>query len=104
VERAARIGLCLVAGLSLACSGDDGAERDPSATAEPSGAAPTEWPTAGFDLANSRAIAGGDLSTSTVGELEPRWTARLESLGALGRPHDRGAPDLRRRAHLFTTR
>ena len=44
---------------------------------------PTEWPTAGLDLANSRAVAGGALTKATIDELDERWTTDLESLGSL---------------------
>jgi outer membrane protein assembly factor BamB len=82
VKRAPGIGVLLVALLALACSGDDDNAEAPDRT-EASGTAPTEWPTAGFDLANSRAITGGDLSTSTISRLEEQWSTELESLGAL---------------------
>ena len=45
--------------------------------------APTAWPTAGFDLSNSRAIAGGELGVATIEGLSERWTADVESLGSL---------------------
>ncbi|MET0904018.1 MAG: PQQ-binding-like beta-propeller repeat protein [Acidimicrobiales bacterium] len=82
MKRAASIGLCLVASVGLACTSDDAAE-DTTDRSQSSAPAPTDWPTAGFDLSNSRAIAGGDLTTATVGGLTEQWTADVESLGSL---------------------
>ena len=83
MKRAAGIGLSLVACLGLACTSDGDAAPDreePPESAEPA----TAWPTAGFDLSNSRAIAGGDLHDhdrrGVVGAMDH---GAQESLGTL---------------------
>lgn len=78
----ASLAVSFLATAALACSGNGG-EAAPEPSARPDRAAPTEWPTAGLDLGNTRHVAGGDLSGSTIDGLEERWTAELESLGSL---------------------
>ena len=78
------MGLVAVAVLVLGCTdGDDDATPAPEDAPADATAAPREWPTAGLDLANSRAVVGGDLRTDTVDGLQERWRTDLESLGAL---------------------
>ena len=83
VRRTGVITVVLLAAAVLVCSGDDDADGDASGTPTSTGAAPSEWPTAGFDLANTRSVSGGALDRSTVAELQERWTADVESLGSL---------------------
>jgi len=82
VKRAAGIGLVFVAGVALACTSERGTDEDASEGA-PSAPAAEEWPTAGLDLANSRATMGGRIGRATVDDLEERWTTDLDSLGSL---------------------
>ena len=67
----------------MACTGDDARPQPSTTTTGDAEPAPTEWATAGADLSNSRAVIGGRLRRSAVGDLEERWTADLETLGAL---------------------
>jgi outer membrane protein assembly factor BamB len=75
--------LALAVSASLACTNDGDGPQSASEGQVADGTAPTEWPTAGFDLANSRAISGGDLTTSSLSRLEEQWSTELESLGTL---------------------
>src|SRR4029450_7083452 len=72
---------------AAACSG--GSDRDPaggltSATtvteASPDAAA---WPTAGRDLANSRAVPQARLTSDTIGQAADLWRTSLPDAGAL---------------------
>ncbi len=55
-----------------------------AATSAPSDAAPaTDWPTAGRDLANTRAVVDSPITAASVGDLEPLWRAELPDAGPL---------------------
>ena len=49
-----------------------------------------DWPTAGFDLANSRAVAGAAITADRSGDLAPVWRAELTDAGTLSHGADRG--------------
>jgi len=66
---------------ATACSG--GAEPDQDGPGRPAPAPVTGWPTAGGDLANTRAIPGARLSRDTIGDATELWRAPLPDAGAL---------------------
>ena len=85
----------LVAVLALAlalasCSGDDSSR---SADPEPPGgdsvppevaAAADDWPVAGRDYRNTRAVPESGITTATVEQLDVKWRAPLEGFGSVG--------------------
>ena len=82
-----RAGLAAVAVLVAACSGSDaddgtGLAGTTTTTEQASAAAPT-WPTAGRDLANSRAVPESRLTSDTIGRTTELWRAPLPDAGAL---------------------
>jgi outer membrane protein assembly factor BamB len=84
-----------VAGVVVAgCSGDGAADRGRGMVAgttttttlaedDESAGAVDEWPTAGRDLDNSRAVVDSRLTTTTVGSLTELWRAPLAGTGPL---------------------
>jgi outer membrane protein assembly factor BamB len=84
--------LVLVLGVLGAGCSDDGGEVAPASSVAPatSSAAPTtvppspsDWPTAGRDLANSRAVTDARISSSTIDAVEQRWRTELDGAGGL---------------------
>ena len=74
----------VAAALVLAsCSGGDDATPLLATTTTSPDTAPRGWPTAGFDLANSRALPDARIDTTTVADLEPLWRAELDGAAAL---------------------
>jgi glucose dehydrogenase len=57
---------------------DVGQHRRPAAVSEAA-----DWPTAGRDLANTRAVPGARLSRDTIGDATELWRAPLPDAGAL---------------------
>ena len=103
-RRTATLALAWLATLGAACSGDDGAAPSPSTTSVAPAPAPTDWPTAGVDLANSRAVhrrASSDARRSRTSH--EVWRTELEIAriaehrAARGRRHRLRAGRLRRR-------
>ena len=73
----------LAAGCSGGDTGDTDGSRDlASATTAPEATAAT-WPTAGHDLANSRAAPGSRLTSETIAGASELWRAPLPEAGAL---------------------
>ena len=79
MRRPTAVGVGALLALASSCTNDGTAEPDAPRVK----AAPDEWSTAGVDLLNSRAVAGGALSVESVRGLEERWSADLEELGSL---------------------
>jgi outer membrane protein assembly factor BamB len=89
--RAWRAVVLVLGVLAAACSTDDGGQVAPASSlvATTSSAAPSttpsssDWPTAGRDLANSRAVTDARIRTSTIGAVERRWRTELDGAGGL---------------------
>jgi polyvinyl alcohol dehydrogenase (cytochrome) len=58
---------------ALACGGDDESPTDDGQGRAGRAEAPDEWVRLGYDLANTRAVDGGDIDPGTVGRLEVAW-------------------------------
>lgn len=62
----------------------DGEGMIASATTAPTSPGPAgDWPTAGHDLANGRAVVGSAITTDSVADLAPVWRAELPGAGTL---------------------
>ena len=68
-----------------ACSSGGSGDREAATARSTSDAQrPTgEWPTAGHDLANSRAVPDARISSASIGDVVPLWRAELPDAGAL---------------------
>ena len=95
---AAAVALALVAAACSADTSDDAAPREGSAVssdtsgpttteAPPPAGTPAElldhaadWPTAGQDLLNKRAVAASNITADNVDQLEETWRAGLDGL------------------------
>ncbi len=82
-----RAGLLAAVLLSAGCSGgaEGGSSLAATTTTAPAREAPPAraWPTAGGDLANSRAALGSRLTTGSIGRATELWRAPLPGAGAL---------------------
>ena len=84
-----RVVVVLVAMALLAACGSD-AVRDRGANDRPGGAGTStppmtsvDWPTAGYDLANSRAVPTSTISAASVADLQQVWRTDLPGAGSL---------------------
>ena len=81
----------LAVALVAACADDraGGGRADGEGMVAPATTAPTspgpagDWPTAGHDLANTRAVVGSAITADSVGDLAPVWRTELPGAGTL---------------------
>ncbi len=75
--------LLVIAAATAACTSTDGDSAAPTTSDAPRATASAEWPTAGRDLANTRADTDFPLDATSAKGLRTAWTAKLDGAGSL---------------------